>query len=73
MTDDYWDKQIKATIKELRDPESRKEYSNLDKTVKKHMPFLIDDHVIRAVMAITICTCHSCHDASRGCQCWNDE
>jgi hypothetical protein len=55
------------TMKELA-----KDYPAVLKTIKKYLPDLRDDQILK-VAGIVLDTCSSCHEAPRGCQCWNDE
>lgn len=48
------------------------EYPNLWATINKYFPDLPEDK--QAIIgSIVMGTCHSCHNANKDCQCWNDE
>lgn len=47
-------------------------YLRLWNTYKRVMPSLTEQQ-LTDIMNVTLNVCSSCHNSTRGCQCWNDE
>jgi hypothetical protein len=52
--------------------EIESEYPRLWATINSNFPDL-SDYQKSVIASLVLDTCHSCHDESAGCQCWNDK